>query len=189
MQSGAGDQNEGRAAMFFGAFSVQAITHHFQSRRFWDRELNQYRVWDATQGDFVADAPAPDDGYYAIAERDVPVYTIFGSYARDAQQQIIPAGTAIQPLLHYRGHTKKLVDITNEADLVWLRAHPNAVCYWGCDYTLRVAFQDSTVRHATIQQDTKASQFLIWAVNLPANQGPSEVSRALLSPGVRARGH
>ena len=168
--------------MFFGAFSAQAITSHFQSRRHWDRAQGRYLVWDAALGDFVADAPEPDDGYLSISERDVPVYTIFGSYARGAAQEILAEGTVIQPFLHYRGHLKKLIDITSESDLAWLRDHPNAVCYWGCDYTVRVVFEDTSVQHVTIRQDTKPDQFLIWAVNLPADHGPPESAELYYRP-------
>jgi hypothetical protein len=166
MQSGDGQQDPARTVMFFGAFSVQVITEHFQSRVYWDDERNGYATWNAKTGEFELVEP-PNDGYLGVAQRDVPVYTVFGSYARDGGGSIIPEATVIQPILHYSGNLTKLIDITNPVDVAWLKKNPNALCYWGCDYTVRLTFADGTSRVATLQQDTKPDQFVRWAVNFP----------------------
>src|SRR5262249_33067671 len=81
------DPMAGGGDNWFGAYTVQTILDHLQDRIFWDDEQRAYVKYDAGQGDFVTDDKVDDDGYYGRpSERDVPVYTLFGTSSSSASE-------------------------------------------------------------------------------------------------------
>lgn len=170
MQSGSGQQEAGRQTMFFGAFTAQSITDHFQDRVFYDEASGKYRSYDAASGEYV-DVPDEEvdvfDGLPAL--RDVPVYTVHGTFWLDH-----PEGNTIQPILHYRGHLPKPLEVSDQDTLDWLAENPNEVCYWGCDYTVRATYEDGTQRSFAIHLDTK-DYMRRWGINIPADKPLTKV--------------
>jgi hypothetical protein len=155
------DPMAGGGDNWLGEYSVQAILDYMQDRVYWDDERAAYVKYDKTSGEFVVDTTVKDDGWYGRpAKRDVPVYTIFGSYS-----STVPAVNVIQKPLHFRGHLPKVIDPSKDADLQWLQGHRGAVCGGGCDFVVRVTFAGNVVRTYLLKRGN--GDFVRWAVNVP----------------------
>ena len=151
---------------FYGYFTVQVITDYMQGRGFYDDEKQTTVLWNAQAGDFLPEQVQNDGFYFRPAQRDVPVYTIWGYY-----DEAIPAVNVIEPVLNYRGNLLKVMDPTSEEHLGWLRSHPTQLCNGGCDFIVRVTFDGTRVKSYLIRLNGAA--FRRWAINVPATEGES----------------
>jgi hypothetical protein len=151
------------ADAFYGHFTAQRILDAYQSRSFWDFGAQRYAMWYPARSEYVAatDAHPEDDHWYGNPiQRDVPVYTIWGTYS-----DLVAQANTIQKPLHYRGHLVKVMDPTDDQQLQWMRDHPGFLCGYGCDYTVRVTFDTGKTRTAMLKQAWQ--KMLFWAVNVP----------------------
>jgi hypothetical protein len=150
------DPMAGGGDNWFGAYTVQWVLDFMQGRVFWDDERSTYVSYDPATGEFVPDTSVRNGGYYdRPIQRDVPVYTIFGSISAT-----VPAARAIQPPMHYRGNLLKTLDPTSDVDLGAARQ----TCSGGCNYTVRVTFDGSKVRSYLVRNGTVS--FLRFAINV-----------------------
>jgi hypothetical protein len=153
------DPMAGGGNNWFGEYTDQWVLDYLQKRVYWDDEENSYMRYDAASGEFVKDTTVTNGGYYGRpAERDVPVYTLFGAFSNST-----PAVNVIQKPLHYRGGLPKTMDPTKAEDLNWLKSNRGKICNNGCDFVLRVSF-GSTVR--TYLVNRTASDYTRWAINI-----------------------
>jgi hypothetical protein len=151
------DPMAGGGNNWFGAYTVQWVLDFMQGRVFWDDQAAAYLKYDPGTGEFVPDTSVRNGGYYdRPIQRDVPVYTIFGSVSAT-----VPAARVIQRPMHYRGNLLRTLDPTSDADLAAARP----ACSAGCNFTVRVTFDGTTARTYLIRGGTTG--FLRFAINVP----------------------
>lgn len=217
MQSGSGDQASGFLYSMLSDYNVAKIQRYFEGlttvdangvkkysggRIFEDKRFaTGYSRWDSISQAWVAFDPKADrnKGLYGAQQnfpisKNVPVYTVVLTVSK--------AGTAnatqIYPLIGpYQGNLLKNFDPSVAQDRSDMT--PNTSIYpWycrnsGCDYTLKVSYQDGSVRHvalhggfrswfretqpfrADVMDASKGDSFETWAVNVPATQAISRV--------------
>ena len=136
------------------------MLEHLKGRPYWDATTSKYMIWDAKAGDFVPE-PVHDEGWYWHAQKhDVPVHTVFGTYSDS-----VPGANVVQDPLHYRGNLVKVMDPTVADNISWLKGHIAAICYFGCDFTVRVTYDNG--KSASFLLNRAADKFLWWSVNVP----------------------
>lgn len=208
MQGGAGDQASG---YYFGTFAdfstarmqywLEGVTtldgqgaHVFNGGRVFVGADGSHTHWDTLLRARVAmptDATT-DYGVFGVnaglpVERDVPVYAIVVSLSR--------AGTAdashIYPPIRFTGNLIRQFDPQVTADMAAIRVGGPGPYRWyceayGCDYTLRVTYDDGSVVLRVLQgafrgwfgaddplpaaatDPASEASFRTWAVNVPA---------------------
>lgn len=154
------DPMAGGGDEWFGAYTDQWVLDYMRQRVHWDDLAEKYVRYDAASGEFVEDVPADDNWYGRAAARDVPVWTIFGTYSSSVSEVNV-----IQPPLHYRGHLRRVMDPTESEGLDWLREHPGRICGSGCDLVLKLFFVGGLEKHVLLRHG--AGNYVRWAVNVP----------------------
>jgi hypothetical protein len=155
------DPMAGGGNNWFGAYTDQWVLDYMQNRIFWDYDSEAYVEWDQDSGEFVVNDDVNDENWYdRPVERDVPVYTVFGTYSNS-----VSAVNVIQPAMHYRGNQLRIMDPTNDEHLQWLKDHDNALCGGGCDLALRVIFDGTLERNYLLREPNGGYER--WAINVP----------------------
>lgn len=156
------DPMAGGGNNWFGAYTDQWLLDYFRNRPFFDLESGTYMKYDEASGEFVPDTEVVHDNWYRRpVERDVPVYTIFGSYSADVSEVNV-----IQPPLHYRGHLQRTMDPTNAEHLDWMKENSASdACQNDCDFVVRVTFDGTTVTNVLVPRG--AGGYTRWAINVP----------------------
>jgi hypothetical protein len=159
------DPMAGGGDNWFGAYTDQWVMDDLQDHVYWDSAQNTYMKYDSVSGEFVADTSVRNSGYYdRPIQRDVPVYTLFGSLSPTVNEARV-----IQPPMHYRGHLVKTLDPTSDTDLAWLKSNSGKVCDRGCDFTVRVTF-DGGKQRSYLLRHAADNSFFRWAINV-ADEG------------------
>lgn len=176
MQGGDGDQARGDHFSLFSDFHAGLMQRFFEGRTTVDSEgrhqyqggrifidskfASGYSRWDSIDKkrveyrpltDIDADMNGFDNGFPQL--RNVPVYTVIWTHTLAGSagvSQIYPVPAA------YSGNLRRYVDPTNPNQLAEI--HPDTGKYFtychqtGCDFTLRISFNDGSIQHVLLQQ-------------------------------------
>ncbi|MFZ6747159.1 M66 family metalloprotease [Undibacterium sp. JH2W] len=176
MQGGDGDQSSGDHFSMFSDFHAGLIQQFFEGKTTLDSKgkhqyqggrifvdskfASGYSRWDSIDKkrvgytpltDLDADANGFDNGFPSV--RNVAVRTIIWTHSLASTAnvaQIYPLAAA------YQGNLRRYVDPTNASQVAEI--HPDSGKYFsychqtGCDFTLRISYQDGSVQHIMLQQ-------------------------------------
>lgn len=215
MQGGAGDQGASYAFSVFadhhaariqhwfeGSTSVAATgAHLFTGGRIFIAADGSATHWDAIARARVA-MPADATGDLGAlgvnaglpVARDVPVHAIVVSFSRAGT----PGASIIYPPLRFTGNLIRTFDPDVAADMAAIRPDGTGAYRWyceayGCDYTLRVTYDDGSVVQRVLQGAFRSwfgardplpatatdprsdASFRTWAVNVPSARAIARV--------------
>lgn len=156
------DPMAGGGNNWFGAYTDQWLLDYFRQRPFYDLETGTYMEYDEESGEFVPAETVEHENWYRRPEqRDVPVYTIFGSYSDEVSEVNV-----IQPPLYYRGHLQRTMDPNDEDHLQWMKDNSvSDACQNDCDFVVRVTFDGAKVHDVLVPRN--AESYTRWAINVP----------------------
>lgn len=216
MQSGAGDEARGYRFATFSDYSTAVMQRHLEGVRSTDANGNPafdggsiiadpafvggYKRWDRITGRWVQVTPyVADRGLYGMNlglpyRVGVPVHSIVITYSR--------AGTAgasqIYPPLSYTGNLLLDIDPTHSGQRSIIVPNGQGPAPWychngGCDYTVRVTYDDGSMHHVVLQRGFRPwfeptgtpaastadpdspDSFRMWVVNVPGERGLRKV--------------
>ena len=222
MQSGAGDQDPAFRFALFSDYNSMRVQQHFEgvttdspsghtySGGYIEVDpQGGYRRWDTLSNDWVKFVPSTaSKGLYGInqlfpVQVGVPVTGIFFTLSRAT-----PAVNRIQPPMTYTGNLIQTFDPTDPAQLSQIRRNTGVYANYcqgtGCDYTLRVTYNDTSVRSIVVKDSfrtwwspttwnpdsvvaTKSASFHSWMINVPTGSGV-KTAEILDTPGVDTDG-
>ncbi len=206
MQSGSGDQAEGYRFTMFADFSAGRMQRYYagvasinedseleysEGRVFVDEASSTgYSRWNSMEERRVEVEPlTTSSGLWGLdgqlpAQRDVPVHTIVFTVSA-AQTQ---GATQIYPPVSYIGNLPRLIDPTDMVALEEIALDTGELGWFchnnGCDYTLRVTFENGDIQHVLIQRAFRSwfgadeplppesldplddASFRVWAINV-----------------------
>eukprot|EP01133_Synstelium_polycarpum_P017375 gene17375-20729_t len=158
MQGGSGDQAAGYRYTIFADYDMGVMQAYLEGKVIYDPSFSSgYKQWDETISDFVLyQLGNGSNGLYGMDSglpmtRDVPVATIIITLST--------AGTAdvsqVYPLITYTGNVRRWIDPTDPKQLEIVVPDSGDLAWYchseGCDYTLRVTYQDNSQIHVLLQ--------------------------------------
>ncbi|KAN0032465.1 hypothetical protein ACTFIV_006363 [Dictyostelium citrinum] len=156
MQGGAGDYSSKYRYSMFADFEMTTIQNYFKNAIYFDEINGTYEKWNDTTKSYNTYIPSTksnglwglDDG--TPIERNVDVYTILFTYSSVGPNEV----SQIYPLLKSKGNLMKRYDPTNKSDMKIITPGSGSwYCYAsGCDYTIRVTFEDDSLEHVLLRQ-------------------------------------
>ncbi|HEY5804414.1 MAG TPA: M66 family metalloprotease [Lysobacter sp.] len=215
MEGGAGDEARGTRFAMFSDYSAAMIQRHLEGMPITDANgkpaleggsivtdasfAGGFRRWDGRMRRWVPFTPYTADGGLhgldsGLPHRiGVPVHSIVITYSR--------AGTAgatqIYPPLSYSGNLVSDIDPTQPAQRSMIVPGTGPVpryCHsGGCDFTVRVTYDNGSVRHTLLQRGFRPLQepfgtpspstanaespdsFRVWVVNVPGERGLQKI--------------
>ncbi len=210
MQSGSGDEARGYRFATFSDFSTAVMQRHLEGVttvetngdiRFDGGSIvadpafaSGYKRWDSRRREWTAVAmETRDRGLYGMDSglpyrTNVPVHSIAISYSRAGTT----GATQVYPPLSYTGNLVRTVDPTDAGQRSAIVPNTGSIPWYchngGCDYTVRVTFDDGSTHHAILQRgfrpwfqptgtpeattsdpDNSAS-FRTWVINVPGDR-------------------
>ncbi|EAL60960.1 hypothetical protein DDB_G0292822 [Dictyostelium discoideum AX4] len=198
MQSGAGDQSSKYRYSMFADFEMTTIQNYFKNSIYYDETNGKYKKWNDTSKSYYAYKPiTKEKGFEGVdentpIERNVDIYSIIFTYST-VEKPKVGKISQIYPLLKSKGNLIRQFDPTNKKEMDSVNPKLNGEFKWycnssGCDYTIRVTFYDSSLKHVLLQQgkrkyklptgsfrdninDPKSSDsFMLGGVNIKANK-------------------
>ncbi|KAN0050395.1 hypothetical protein ACTA71_003518 [Dictyostelium dimigraforme] len=199
MQGGSGDESSKYRFSMFADFEMTTIQNYFKYSIYYDQETGTYQKWNETSKSYYHYQPITqtkglwgiDDG--TPIERDVDVYTILFTHSTVGPAEV----SQIYPLLKSKGNLIRQFDPTNKTEMAIIIPNTGDIPWYchnsGCDYTVRVTFNDGSIQHVLLQQgkrqywkpmsdfkinidDPKSSDsFMLGAINIKATRTIKEV--------------
>ncbi|KAN0032478.1 hypothetical protein ACTFIV_006376 [Dictyostelium citrinum] len=194
MQSGAGDRSSNYLFSMFSDFEMSIIQNYFKNSIYFDEQIGKYKKWNESIGSYYEYKPiTKDNGFYRLddgtpIERDIDVYTIVFTYSMVGPDQL----TQIYPLLKSKGNIIRQFDPTNKTEMKLITPNIGSIPWYcfnsGCDYTIRVTYDDDSIKHILLQQGkrqywkpmgdfksnfndpTSLDSFLLGVINVKANK-------------------
>ncbi|KAK5582217.1 hypothetical protein RB653_003800 [Dictyostelium firmibasis] len=194
MQSGAGDRSSNYLFSMFSDFEMSIIQNYFKNSIFYDQQSRKYKKWNESIGSYYEYKPiTKDNGFYRLddgvpIERDIDIYTIVFTYSMVGPDEL----TQIYPLLKSKGNLMRQFDPTNKTEMKLITPNIGSIpwyCYSsGCDYTVRVTYDDDSIKHILLQQGkrqywkpmgefklnfndpTSLDSFLLGVINVKGNK-------------------
>ncbi|KAK5582219.1 hypothetical protein RB653_003802 [Dictyostelium firmibasis] len=158
MQSGAGDQSSKYRFSMFADFEMTTIQDYFKNAIYYNNETNVYQKWNDTSKIYYNYKPVTqkngiwgiDDG--APIERDIDVYTILFTYSTVGPKEL----SQFYPILKSKGNLIRHFDPTNKTEMETIIPNISPIPWYchdsGCDYTIRVTFNDGSKQHILLQR-------------------------------------
>ncbi|KAN0050397.1 hypothetical protein ACTA71_003520 [Dictyostelium dimigraforme] len=194
MQSGAGDRSSNYLFSMFSDFEMSIIQNYFRNSIFYDDRIGKYKKWNDTIGSYYEYKPiTKDNGFYRLddgtpVERDIDIYTIIFTYSMVGPDEL----SQIYPLLKSKGNIIRQFDPTNKTEMKLITPNAGSIpwyCYnSGCDYTIKITYDDDSIKHILLQQGkrqywkpmgdfklnfndpTSPDSFLLGVINVKANK-------------------
>ncbi|KAN0022298.1 hypothetical protein ACTFIU_004474 [Dictyostelium citrinum] len=159
MQSGAGDQSSKYRYSMFADFEMTTIQNYFKNSIYYNEAKGTYQKWNDTSKSYYAYKPITREKAFGglddntPIERNIDVYSILFTYSTVGPKEV----SQIYPLLKSKGNLMRQFDPTNKKDMNSVNPNLNGPNQWycygsGCDYTIRITFQDSSLQHVLLQQ-------------------------------------
>ncbi|EAL60961.1 hypothetical protein DDB_G0292824 [Dictyostelium discoideum AX4] len=199
MQGGAGDQSSKYRFSMFADYEMTTIQNYFKNSIYYDETNGTYKKWNDTSKSYYDYKPITQNkGLWGIddgtpIERDIDVYTILFTHSTVGPKEL----SQIYPLLKSKGNLMRQFDPTNKTEMAIIIPNTGAIPWYchdsGCDYTVRVTFDDNSLQHVLLQQgkrkywkpmsdlkdnimDPKSSDsFMLGGINVKANKKINKV--------------
>ncbi|KAM9963799.1 hypothetical protein ACTFIW_007053 [Dictyostelium discoideum] len=157
MQGGAGDYSSKYRYSMFADFEMTTIQDYFKNSIYYDQTKGTYKKWNDTSKSYFEYIPSTkNNGLWGLddgtpIERDIEVYTILFTYSTVGPKEL----SQIYPILKSaKGNLMKRYDPTNKNDMKLITPGSGSwYCFAsGCDYTVRVTFDDDSLEHILLRQ-------------------------------------
>ncbi|KAN0022297.1 hypothetical protein ACTFIU_004473 [Dictyostelium citrinum] len=158
MQGGAGDQSSKYRFSMFADFEMTTIQNYFKNSIYYNEAKGTYQKWNDTSKSYYDYKPTTQSkGLWGIddntpIERNIDVYTILFTYSTVGPNEV----SQIYPLLKSKGNLMRQFDPTNKTEMAIIIPNTGDIPWYchdsGCDYTIRVTFDDGSLQHVLLQQ-------------------------------------